>query len=556
MLTKLSISNYALIDHVEIDFNKGLTIITGETGAGKSILLGALSLILGDRADTKSIRDKKKKSVIEATFDISNFDLHPFFDENGLDYFPEECILRKEFSDSGRSRAFVNDSPVSVAVMKELTINLIDIHSQHSNVLISKPSYQLNILDNLAGNKTLMGAYKKAFADYKHCMKALEEAEADYKNNKNDEDYIRFQLQQLLPLKLQPGEDAILESEQKKLSNITEIKESLWTAETVLNGEENSVLGNLATAVKSVESVSDYFESAKDCSERLSSALIELKDIASTLSSLQDSLDCDPGELERINERLNVIYSLETKHGVRSVDELIDIQASLEQRIKSIDNSDEHIKALTAEVAAKRLECSRQAELLTNSRKVVAKKFADELRNACLPLGLKNIVFEVQFSEQPLSASGKDVVKFMVAFNKNQELMPVEATASGGELSRMMLSIKAIIAKTMNLPTIIFDEVDTGVSGDVADKIGEMMGEMSRRIQVIAITHLPQVASRGDNHIKVYKTDIDDSTITSVKLLSNDERVNEIASMLSGKVITQSAIDNAISLLGNKLNNN
>lgn len=555
MLTKLSISNYALIDHVEIDFNKGLTIITGETGAGKSILLGALSLILGDRADTKSIRDKKKKSIIEATFDIGSFDLQPFFDENGLDYFPDECILRKEFSDSGRSRAFVNDSPVSVAVMKELTINLIDIHSQHSNVLISKPSYQLNILDNLAGNKTLVGAYKQAYADYKLCLKALEEAEEDYKKNKNDEDYIRFQLQQLLPLKLQPGEDVILENEQKKLSNITDIKESLWAAETVLNGEENSVLGNLATAVKSVDSVADYFELAKDCSERLSSALIELKDITTTLSSLQESLDCNPGELERVNERLNVIYSLETKHGARSVDELIDIQAALEQRIKSIDNSDEHIKELQGQVNAKRLECNRQAEMLSASRKAIAKKFADELRVTCLPLGLKNIVFEVKFDEQPLSASGKDAVKFMVAFNKNQELMPVETTASGGELSRMMLSIKAIIAKSMKLPTIIFDEVDTGVSGDVADKIGEMMGEMAQRIQVIAITHLPQVASRGDNHIKVYKTDVDDSTITSVKTLGSDERVNEIASMLSGKVITQSAIDNAISLLGNKLNN-
>ena len=555
MLARLSISNYALIDHVEIDFGKGLTIITGETGAGKSILLGALSLILGDRADTKSIRDKKKKSIIEATFDISDFDLKPFFEDNGLDYFAEECILRKEFSDSGRSRAFVNDTPVSVALMKELTINLIDIHSQHSNVLISKPSYQLSILDNLAGNKALATAYKKSYAEYKQCVRSLEEAESEYQKNKNDEDYLRFQLQQLVPLKLQPGEDLILENEQKKLSNITEIKESLWTAETVLNGEENSVLGNLMTAVKSIDAVADYFESAKDCSERLSSALIELKDITGTLSSLQESLDCDPGELERINERLNVIYSLETKHGVRTVDELISIQTALEQRITTIDNSDEHIKELRKNADAKRQECEKHAQALSVSRKTVAKKFAEELRATWLPLGLKNIVFDVKFDQQPLSASGADVVKFMVAFNKNQELMPVETTASGGELSRMMLSIKSIIAKKMNLPTIIFDEVDTGVSGDVADKIGEMMGEMSQRIQVIAITHLPQVASRGDNHIKVFKTDVDDSTITSVKTLSNTERINEIASMLSGKVVTQSAIDNAISLLGNKLNN-
>ena len=554
MLSRLDISNYALIDHVVIEFNKGLTIITGETGAGKSIIMGALSLILGERADIKSIRDKEKKSVIEATFDIRDYDLKDFFEENDIDYFPEECILRKEFSASGRSRAFINDSPVSVGLMKELSINLIDIHSQHSNLLISKQSYQLSVIDNLVGNSSLLSTYKTKYKEYLAAKKELDNSERDYRKSKDEEDYIRFQLNQLKPLKLVPGEDVALEGEQKKLSNLSEIKESLWTADDMLNGEDNSIISGLRTAIKSLSNASEYMESLSDCVERLESTLIELKDLSSVISSRQEGLDCDPTELDRINERLNTIYSLETKHGVRSVDELLRFQCELEEKIEKIDNSDEHINALRAKSDKLYNECMHLASDLSKQRKDVAKKFAQELTLLCAPLGLKNMHFEVSFTSQELSSTGSDSVNYMVAFNKKQALMPVEATASGGELSRLMLSIKTIIAKCMNLPTIIFDEVDTGVSGDVAAKIGEMMKELSQRIQVIAITHLPQVAALGNNHIKVFKTDVEDATITSVKQLDSTERINEIAGMLSGSEITHSAIENAKALLKNNLN--
>lgn len=552
MLTQLNISNYALIDHLEIAFDKGLTIITGETGAGKSIILGALSLILGERAEIRSIRDKSKKSVIEATFDISVYDLKFFFDENELEYYPHECILRKEFSANGRSRAFINDTPVSVAQMKELSLNLIDIHSQHNNLLISKASYQLDILDTLADGRKTLNAYKEAYDAFRCQERELKKKSEELKSCKNEEDYISFQLSQIKPLKLEKGEDIILEAEQKKLSNISEIKECLWNAENIIDGENNGCIGNLRTATKYITNASAYIDSLSDVAVRMDSALIELADISQAITSLQDNIECDPGELDRITERLNTIYSLETKYGLRNVDELISYQEELEEKIKNIDNSDEQVVALQHQVDESYKKCIAIAKKLSEKRNQVAKDVSRELCSICKPLGLKNIKFEIQFTEQDITSTGCDNVKYMMAFNKNQPLMPIEATASGGELSRLMLSIKTIMAKSMNLPTIIFDEVDTGVSGDIAAKIGEMMSEMSEKIQVIAITHLPQVAAKGDNHMKVFKTDINDTTLTSVKRLSDNERVEELAGMLSGAEVTNSAMENAKSLLYNK----
>lgn len=553
MLSKLSISNYALIDHLEVDFNEGLTIITGETGAGKSIIMGALSLILGERADTKSIRNKSKKSVVEASFNISKFDLKHFFDENDLEYYEEECILRKEFSDNGRSRAFVNDSPVSLTLMKELTSNLIDIHSQHSNMLVSKPAYQLGILDSLANNKVLLEEYKVKFKHYRGVKKELDKSRNNLSRSKEEEDYLRFQLNQLVELKLKKGEDLELESLQKKLTNITEIKENLWQAQILLDGEENSILDNLKTSAKNMSVAAQNLNEAEELASRLDSAVIELKDVAMAVSALQEGLEFNPDELERVNDRLNAIYALETKHGVLSVDELIELQDEYEHRLDAIDNSEDNIKRLEAEVKSAYSEAKSTAEKLTLSRKKISEEFAKELKIMSLPLGLNNMEFKVLFEGQELASNGADVVKYMVAFNKNQELMPVEMTASGGELSRLMLSIKTIVAKSMNLPTIIFDEVDTGVSGEVAEKIGAMMSELSKHIQVIAITHLPQVAAQGDNHYKVYKTDVEDSTVTSLKVLDDELRVRELAAMLSGSHISQSAIDNAKTLLKNKI---
>lgn len=553
MLSKLSISNYALIDHLEVDFNEGLTIITGETGAGKSIIMGALSLILGERADTKSIRNKSKKSVVEASFNISKFDLKHFFDENDLEYYEEECILRKEFSDNGRSRAFVNDSPVSLTLMKELTSNLIDIHSQHSNMLVSKPAYQLGILDSLANNKVLLEEYKAKFTHYRDVKNELDKSRNNHSRSKEEEDYLRFQLNQLVELKLKKGEDLELESLQKKLTNITEIKENLWQAQILLDGEENSILDNLKTSAKNMSVAAQNLNEAEELASRLDSAVIELKDVAMAVSALQEGLEFNPDELERVNDRLNAIYALETKHGVLSVDELIELQDEYEHRLDAIDNSEDNIKRLEAEVKSAYSEAKSTAEKLTLSRKKIAEEFVKELKIMSLPLGLNNMEFKVLFEGQELASNGADVVKYMVAFNKNQELMPVEMTASGGELSRLMLSIKTIVAKSMNLPTIIFDEVDTGVSGEVAEKIGAMMSELSKHIQVIAITHLPQVAAQGDNHYKVYKTDVEDSTVTSLKVLDDELRVRELAAMLSGSHISQSAIDNAKTLLKNKI---
>lgn len=553
MLSKLSISNYALIDHLEVDFNEGLTIITGETGAGKSIIMGALSLILGERADTKSIRNKSKKSVVEATFNISKFDLKHFFDENDLEYFEEECILRKEFSDNGRSRAFVNDSPVSLSLMKELTSYLIDIHSQHSNMLVSKPAYQLGILDSLANNKALLEEYKVKFGHYKCVKTELDKSRSNLSRNKEEEDYLRFQLNQLVELKLEKGEDIELEALQKKLTNITEIKENLWQAQILLDGEENSILDNLKTSAKSMSVAAENLNEAEELASRLDSAVIELKDVAMAVSALQEGLEFNPDELERVNDRLNAIYALESKHGMRSVDDLIDLQGEYELRLNAIDNSEDNIKRLEAEEKKAYSEAKSTAEKLTLSRKRIAEEFAKDLKIISLPLGLNNMEFKVLFEGQELASSGADVVKYMVAFNKNQELMPVEMTASGGELSRLMLSIKTIVAKSMNLPTIIFDEVDTGVSGEVAEKIGAMMSELSNNIQVIAITHLPQVAAQGDNHYKVYKTDVGDSTVTSLMVLDDELRVRELAAMLSGSQISQSAIDNAKTLLKHKI---
>ena len=553
MLSKLSISNYALIDHLEVDFNEGLTIITGETGAGKSIIMGALSLILGERADTKSIRNKSKKSVVEASFNISKFDLKHFFDENDLEYYEEECILRKEFSDNGRSRAFVNDSPVSLTLMKELTSNLIDIHSQHSNMLVSKPAYQLGILDSLANNKVLLEEYKVKFKHYRGVKKELDKSRNNLSRSKEEEDYLRFQLNQLVELKLKKGEDLELESLQKKLTNITEIKENLWQAQILLDGEENSILDNLKTSAKNMSVAAQNLNEAEELASRLDSAVIELKDVAMAVSALQEGLEFNPDELERVNDRLNAIYALETKHGVLSVDELIELQDEYEHRLDAIDNSEDNIKRLEAEVKSAYSEAKSTAEKLTLSRKKIAEEFVKELKIMSLPLGLNNMEFKVLFEGQELASNGTDVVKYMVAFNKNQELMPVEMTASGGELSRLMLSIKTIVAKSMNLPTIIFDEVDTGVSGEVAEKIGAMMSELSKHIQVIAITHLPQVAAQGDNHYKVYKTDVEDSTVTSLRVLDDELRVRELAAMLSGSHISQSAIDNAKTLLKNKI---
>ena len=552
MIKQLHISNYALIDRLDIEFADGLTIITGETGAGKSIILGALSLILGERADLKAIRDAESKTIVEATFDIAGYGLEPFFKEYDIDWDEHECIVRRELSPSGRSRAFVNDTPVALAALRELVTRLLDIHSQHNNMLLSNPQFQLSILDSIAGNADLLGNYHKAYAEYREAEQRLAETVTAMERLKQNEDYIRFQLDQLQAMQLQPDEDQQLEALQARLSNITSLKEALWSVENELDGEENGVLAHLTSVVQRLDEAERCLTEISGMSDRVRSSLIDLKDIAQDVGNIMDTLNDDPSELARVDERLSSIYSLMRKHNAQNVNQLIDIQHDYERQLGEIDHNDEMLEQLKSQVEETFKASTAIAADLSANRRQAATKFVKELLSLALPLGMKNLAFDVQLTPVKLSRSGADHVEFMMAFNKNQRLMPVKETASGGEISRVMLCIKTIIARHMQLPSIIFDEVDTGVSGDVANMIGEMMADIARAIQVIAITHLPQVAANGDHHLRVYKTDNERETLTHVEQLSDQEHVMEIARMLSGKDLNQAAIENAKSLIKHK----
>jgi len=549
MIKQLHISNYALIDKLDIGFDDGLTIITGETGAGKSIIMGALALILGDRADSKAIRDTAAKTVVEATFDISGYHLEPFFKDNDIDWDELECLVRREISPTGRSRAFINDIPVGLNVLRELSTRLLDIHSQHSNMLLSQPAFQLSILDSLAANNELLDEYRRAYQQYRDAVKKLDETQREMEQLRRNEDYIRFQLNQLQEMKLQPDEDKELEALQSKLSNITDLKDALWTVENVLDSEENSVLERLTMVAQRLEEAERNLSDVEGMGARVRSALIELKDIAQSVGTTMDSLNDDPAELARVDERLNNIYTLQRKHNAQDVNELIDIQRDYERQLGEIEHNDDFIEELKALAEKSRMAAAEIAKRLSDKRKDAAQRFGKELLALATPLGMKNLAFDVEFHATDLTPSGTDTVEFMMAFNKNQRPMPVKDTASGGEISRVMLCIKTIIARHMRLPSIIFDEVDTGVSGEVANMIGEMMADIARSIQVIAITHLPQVAASGDHHLRVFKTDTDVETLTRVETLNADEHVMEIARMLSGKDLKQAAIENAKSLI-------
>ena len=553
MIKLLHISNYALIDKLDIEFADGLTIITGETGAGKSIILGALSLIMGERADTKAIRDKSAKTVVEATFDIGGYQLESFFEENDIDWDEHECLVRRELSPNGRSRAFINDCPVQLGTLRELSTRLLDIHSQHSNMLLSQPAFQLSILDSIAGNRDLLTSYRNAYQEYRESSRELENTRRAIDKMRSDEDYIRFQLDQLSTLQLQPDEDQQLESMQKKLSNVTELKETLWNVESELNSEENSILDRLSTIAQRLEDAESSLTEVDGFAPRVRSAIIDLKDIAHSVGNIVDTLNDDPAELARVNERLDNIYTLLRKHNAEDVNRLLEIQHDYERQLGEIEHNDEILETLTQRLETARRNAAALASQLTAKRNAAAQRFKKELLATATPLGLKNIAFDIDINATELTVNGADAVEFMMAFNKNQRLMPVRDTASGGEISRVMLSIKAIIAHHMRLPSIIFDEVDTGVSGDIANMIGEMMAGIASTIQVIAITHLPQVAAHGAHHLRVYKTDDANETLTHVESLDAEDHIMEIARMLSGKDLNQAAIENAKSLINNNL---
>lgn len=553
MLKTLYISNYALIETVDIEFHPGLNIITGETGAGKSIMLGALSLILGGRADLKAVRDSGRKSVIEATFDVSGYPaLKEYCVANDIEWDDAVCILRREIAPAGRSRAFINDSPVTLDLLSHVAMQLVDIHSQHQNQLLASPDFQLRIIDNLAGNGELLADYGKRYQAYRNALRRLHETRKQIEQNRNDEDFTRFQLEQLDELKLKAGEQEQLEHDRDVLSNMSDIKLTINGALEALTESGDNALSLLGDAVDYCERLSKVLEDNDNIVSRLESARIEIQDIAETLTAYDRNLQADPAELEAIEERLNTIYSLEQKHRVDTVEQLIELRETFREKLEQLENGSFTVEELEKEARRAKASARELAVQLSERRKAEALKFEETLRETAVPLGMKNLQVKVAITPADLGPTGMDNVGLLFSFNKNQALMPVGGTASGGEISRLMLSIKAIIATRMKLPSIIFDEVDTGVSGDVANRMGQLMKSISENIQVTAITHLPQVASKGNAHYKVYKEDDDTSTHTRIKLLTDEERVDELAVMLSGSTVNEAARANARSLLNLK----
>ena len=551
MLKSLFIQNFVLIDSLDICFNPGFSVITGETGAGKSIILGALSLVLGQRADGKSIKQGADKCVIEAVFDVSKYQLEPFFLGNDLEYDPESCILRRELYASGKSRAFVNDSPVPLAILKELGTKLIDIHSQHQNLLLGDNRFQLRVVDVMAENEILLILYKKEYTRYQGLRKALSALKERAAQSKQEEDYIRFQLDQLEEANLQPNEQEELEQEQETLSHAEEIKSSLYRVSSCLDGEEQGVVSLLKESLSSMDALERYFPRAKEIAERLRSAYIDLNDLASEMEGMIEDVEFNPDRLAWVNERLDTLYALQQKHRVSSVDDLIALRDQFRAQLTDIESFDEQIAALEKQVQDAYKELLQQAAVLSEQRKVAAVAFAQQLVQMVAPLGMPHTRFQVEVvpRKEPES-DGMDEIRFLFSANKSMALQPVAQTASGGEISRLMLCIKAMIAGFTALPTIIFDEVDTGVSGDIADKMGHIMQELGSKMQVFAITHLPQIAAQGEAHYFVYKEDVKDRTLTRIRPLDKEERIREVARMLSGSALTEASLANAKDLLG------
>lgn len=556
MLKELHIRNFALIDSLDIDFESGFSVITGETGAGKSIVLGAIGLLMGQRADTKAIKTGAQKCSIEAHFNLSAYDMKKWFDDNEIDFDADDCIIRRELTASGKSRGFINDTPASVHQMKELGEMLMDVHSQHQNLLLQKEDFQLNTVDIIAHNTKEREAYTKAFHGLHAAEKALAELKESISENQKNEDFMRFQLDELTAANLVAGEQEELEQEQDSASHTEEIKSALYTADTLLNGDNNDIISNLRQVCGSIESITSVFPQVEELSERLESAYIEIKDIASDINSALDDVEFDPNRLEYINDRLDTLYSLEKKYSKSTVEELIEERDRLQRAIDAIDNSDEELKEQTAKVVSLRKEAMQLAEALTKTRAKASKTVEEEIHKRLTALGMPNVQFAVELTcnksddSSHLTKDGQDKIAFMFSANKGMALRPVSQVASGGEIARVMLSLKAMISGAVKLPTIIFDEIDTGVSGKMAEKMAEIMKEMGEaNRQVISITHLPQIASKGSCHYKVEKHDTESGTTSLMRRLNDEERVQEIAQMLSGENITEAAITNARELL-------
>ncbi|MDR3705994.1 MAG: DNA repair protein RecN [Paludibacteraceae bacterium] len=545
MLRSLSIQNFAIIEKLEINFEKGFSVITGETGAGKSIIMGALAMVLGQRADSKTIKQGAEKCLIEACFEIQEYSLQSFFDENDLDY-ADSCIIRREILANGKSRSFVNDTPASLSTLKNLGEKLIDIHSQYENLLLKDNLFQLNVIDTIAKNEKERAEYQKHFNRFKLLSQQLNELIEANQKNSADKEYLEFQYSQLETAKLQPDEQEELENELKQLTHAEEIKTELNKINLLLSNDMGGVIVNLKEGLNSIRRIKKFMPESEGFEERLNSCYIDIKDLSAEIEVKQNDIDFDPQRIEYINQRLDLIYSMEHKHRVSTISELLDLQNEFEQKLHKIASFDEEIDSLKKQIEAAELQAAEAAKTLTNSRVKISKQMEDKLVKQLKQLGMPHVRFNVTITEkQALSANGNDETDFLFSANEHAPLLAVSEIASGGEISRVMLSLKSLIASSKTLPTIIFDEIDTGVSGEIADKMAEIMRQMSTEIQVLCITHLPQIAAKGQNHFKVYK----DQSTTNIKKLTSSERVTEIAQMLSGSNLSEAAVLNAKTLL-------
>lgn len=555
MLESLIIKNYALIDDLNLRFKRGLSIVTGETGAGKSIMLDALSLLLGERADSKAISDKSRKSVIEAVFSNPDKTLRKFFDSNGLEWNPSELIVRREVSPSGRSRAFVNDTPVTLPVLSSITGNLVDIHSQHSNIVLSQSSSHLAIIDAFAGNSEKLSSYQADFSSYVALRSRIKKIKGQIEKNRENREFIAFQLEQLDKLKPKNGELRQVEQEFDMLSDSDQIREDLGSAYNCFESGDRSINALLAEATDSISRVnlSLFGEDVEEeLMTRLENLRIELKDITETVYDYLDRVDSDPARLAKVTSRMNQIYEAIKRFKVVDEEGLVKLHAELRGKLDAIDNGDVDVETMEKEARRLAKVLKVKADELTDIRREAAERLSVLITETAMPLGLQNLQFRISLVQGKLTSDGQDTADFICSFNKNLEMQPMGKVASGGELARLMLSLKSIMARCMNMPTVIFDEVDTGVSGEIADKMGDMMKRMGKEMQVLAITHLPQVASKGDCHFKVYKTDNAIRTVSHVKELDYDGRIKELAAMLSGSKINDAALLNAKTLLDNR----
>lgn len=553
MLKKLDIRNFTLIDHLEMALYPGFSVITGETGAGKSIVIGAIGLLLGNRADAKQVKRGCDKCIIEATFDLSIYHsdvLKDFFEDNDLDYEPEECLLRREVNANGKSRAFINDTPVTLALMRELGEQLIDVHSQHQNLLLSKEDFQLNVVDIIARDRQQLADYRAAFAEYRSAQRRLEELREQIATSRDNEYFLRFQQKELSEANLASGEQEQLEQEAELMSHAEDIKRALHEADYGLSGDDTGIVNLTRSIAAQLRSVADVYPEAQELAERLESCFVELKDISQEIASKVDDVEYDPQRFNLITQRLDTIYTLQQKFHVQTVDELLDRLNGINAQLDNIDNSDEELQELERSVEKLHAVCVEKAVVLTDMRRKSATVVEQELSKLLVPLGIPKVRFKVEVSPADLSTNGADKVMFLFSANSSTDMQPVSQVASGGEIARVMLSLKAMISKAIGLPTIIFDEIDTGVSGRVAEQMAHIMRDMGKaNRQVLCITHLPQIAAAGSTHYKVAKQETEQGTVSTMTQLSDEQRITEIAQMLSGSDVSQAAVDNAKSLL-------